>query len=94
MIWRARCALSRLTRRRRTDRLVLVVNEVQRIFVEHQPAIYFVAACFCGMALVVAISRSEALGVALVLVEVVVIFLMRSLGRRREARQGWRESAG
>ena len=55
------------------------------------PAIYFVAACFCGMALVVAISRSEALGVALVLVEVVVIFLMRSLGRRREARQNTAE---
>jgi UDP-GlcNAc:undecaprenyl-phosphate GlcNAc-1-phosphate transferase len=42
--------------------------------------IYFVAACFCLMALVVAVSRSAVLGVALVLGEVVVVFLMRNLG--------------
>ena len=48
--------------------------------------IYFVAACFCAMALVVAVSRSAALGTALVVVEVVVVFLMRNSGVRREAR--------
>jgi len=48
--------------------------------------IYLVAACFCAMALVVAVSRSAALGVALVAVEVMVVFLMRNLGVRREAR--------
>jgi len=49
-------------------------------------AIYFVAACFCVMALVVAVSRSAVLGVALVVREVAVVFLMRNLGVRREAR--------
>src|SRR5205809_4862405 len=48
--------------------------------------IYFVAACFCAMALVVAVSRSAALGTALVVVEVLVVLLMRNLGVRREAR--------
>src|SRR5438128_3199830 len=48
--------------------------------------IYFVAACFCAMALVVAVSRSAVLGVALVVVEVIVVFLMRHLGVWREAR--------
>jgi len=48
--------------------------------------IYFVAACFCAMALVVAISRSEILGVALVTVEVIVVFLMRNLDVRRGVR--------
>src|SRR2546422_1993871 len=47
--------------------------------------IYFVAACFCAMALVVAVSRSAALGTALVVVEVLVVLLMRNLGVRREA---------
>ena len=48
--------------------------------------IYFVAACFCAMALVVAVSRSATLGTALVVVEVFVVLLMRNLGVRREAR--------
>jgi len=38
------------------------------------------------MALLVAISRSEMLGVALVTVEVIVVFLMRKLDVRREVR--------
>jgi UDP-GlcNAc:undecaprenyl-phosphate GlcNAc-1-phosphate transferase len=49
-------------------------------------AIYFVAACFCAMALVVAVSRSAALGTTLLVVEVLVVLLMRNLGVRREAR--------
>jgi len=49
-------------------------------------AIYLVAACFCAMALVVAVSRSAALGTALVVVEVLVVLLMRNLGVRRKAR--------
>src|SRR5437870_3333342 len=49
-------------------------------------AIYLVAACFCAMALVVAVSRSAALGTAMVVVEVLVVLLMRNLGIRREAR--------
>ena len=48
--------------------------------------IYFVAASFCAMALVVAVRRSAALGSALVMVEVLVVLLMRNLGLRREAR--------
>src|SRR6266699_3913042 len=48
--------------------------------------IYFVAACFCAMALVVAVSRSAALGTALVVVEVLVVLLMRNLGVRGHAR--------
>src|SRR5436309_7719876 len=48
--------------------------------------IYVVAACFCAMALVVAVSRSAVLGTALVVVEGVVVLLMRNLGLRREAR--------
>ena len=48
--------------------------------------IYLVAACFCAMALVVAVSRSAALGTALVVVEVLVVLLMRNLGVRRKAR--------
>ena len=46
-------------------------------------AIYLVAACFCAMALVVAVSRSAALGTALVVVEVLVVLLMRNLGIRQ-----------
>ncbi|HEX9255920.1 MAG TPA: MraY family glycosyltransferase, partial [Candidatus Angelobacter sp.] len=48
--------------------------------------IYGVAACFCAMALVVAVGRSAALGTALVVVEVLVVFLMRNLGVRGHAR--------
>jgi UDP-GlcNAc:undecaprenyl-phosphate/decaprenyl-phosphate GlcNAc-1-phosphate transferase len=48
--------------------------------------IYCVAACFCMMALVVAVSRSAALGVAMVVVEVAVVFLMRNLHVRPKAR--------
>src|SRR5437867_11827079 len=48
--------------------------------------IYLVAACFCAMALLVAVSRSAALGSALVGVEVLVVLLMRNLGVRRKAR--------
>src|SRR5207249_3446699 len=44
--------------------------------------IYGVAASFCAMALVVAVIRSAALGAALVVVEVLVVFLMRNLGVR------------
>ena len=47
--------------------------------------IYFVAACFCAMALVVAVSRSAALGASLVMVEVLVVFVMRNSGVRRHA---------
>src|SRR5437867_7623941 len=50
------------------------------------PVIYGVAASFCAMALLVAISRSAELGTALVVVEVLVVFLMRNLGVRRKAR--------
>ena len=42
--------------------------------------IYFVAACFCAMALIVAVSRSAELGIALVIVEVAVVLLLRSVG--------------
>ena len=48
--------------------------------------IYSVAACFCAMALVVSVSRSAMLGMVLVLVEVAVVFLMRTIGVRGEAR--------
>ncbi len=48
--------------------------------------IYFVAACFCAMALLVSVSRSATLGSVLVIVEVLVVFLMRTMGIRREAR--------
>jgi len=48
--------------------------------------IYGVAACFCAMALAVAVGRSAALGTALVVVEVLVVFLMRNLGVRGHAR--------
>src|SRR6059036_3589455 len=44
--------------------------------------IFFVAACFCAMAAVVSVSRSAELGTALVVVEVLVVFLMRNLGVR------------
>ncbi len=47
--------------------------------------IYFVAACFCAMALIVAVSRSAELGIALVIVEVAVVLLLRSVGAVREA---------
>ena len=47
--------------------------------------IYLVAACFCAMALVVAVSRSAALGAALVIVEVLVVLFMRNSGVRRQA---------
>jgi UDP-GlcNAc:undecaprenyl-phosphate GlcNAc-1-phosphate transferase len=47
--------------------------------------IYLVAASFCVMALVVSISRNALLGALLVVVEVGVIFLMRTIGARHEA---------
>jgi len=47
--------------------------------------IYFVAACFCAMALIVAVSRSAELGIALVIVEIAVVLLLRSVGAVREA---------
>ena len=47
--------------------------------------IYLVAACFCIMALIVSVSRSAVLGTALVVVEIAVVLLMRSIGVRREA---------
>src|SRR6058998_397931 len=47
--------------------------------------IYFVAACFCAMALIVAVSRSAELGIALVIVEVAVVLLLRSVGMRRRS---------
>ncbi len=46
--------------------------------------IYAVVASFCGMALIVALSRSATLGIALILVEVIVVLLLRNLGIRRE----------
>ena len=49
-------------------------------------AIYVVAASFCVMALIVAVSRSAFLGIALILVEVVVVLLMRNREVRREVR--------
>jgi UDP-GlcNAc:undecaprenyl-phosphate GlcNAc-1-phosphate transferase len=48
-------------------------------------AIYIVAAVFCAMALAVSLSRSPNLGVALIVVEVLVIILMRHTGSLREA---------
>src|SRR3989475_1999221 len=48
--------------------------------------IYFVAACFCAMALIVSVSRSAVLGAVLVIVEILVVFLMRSAGVRHKAR--------
>ena len=48
--------------------------------------IYFVASFFCVMALIVAISRSASLGLALVVVEVMVVLLMRNLRFRPKAR--------
>src|SRR5438093_2357875 len=48
--------------------------------------IYFVAACFCAMALIVSVSRSAMLGTILVIVEILVVFLMRSVGVRHKAR--------
>jgi hypothetical protein len=47
--------------------------------------IYCVAAFFCMMALAVAVSRSAVLGVALVAVEVAVVFLMRNMGVQPKA---------
>src|SRR5207237_2468873 len=54
-------------------------NHVHHLMVRASPerkqivlVIYFVAACFCGMALVVSISRSATLGFALVAMEVMV----------------------
>src|SRR5207237_536347 len=48
--------------------------------------IYFVAGCFCAMALIASVSRSAVLGSVLVIVEIVVVFLMRSAGVRHKAR--------
>jgi UDP-GlcNAc:undecaprenyl-phosphate GlcNAc-1-phosphate transferase len=48
--------------------------------------IYLVAASFCTMALVVAVSRSASLGIALVIVEVLVVLLMRNLKMPVKAR--------
>ncbi len=50
------------------------------------PIIYALATCFCAMSLMVALSRSAQLGIVLVMVETLVIFLIRRLGVRREAR--------
>jgi hypothetical protein len=47
--------------------------------------IYSVAASFCGMALIVSLSRSAALGASLVIVEIAVVLFMRRIGARREA---------
>jgi UDP-GlcNAc:undecaprenyl-phosphate GlcNAc-1-phosphate transferase len=47
--------------------------------------ICFVAACFSAMALIVAVSRSATLGIALVIVEIAVVVLLRSIGIRRQA---------
>jgi UDP-GlcNAc:undecaprenyl-phosphate GlcNAc-1-phosphate transferase len=49
-------------------------------------AIYFVCAWFCVMALAVSLTRSAVLGVALVIVEIGVVFLMRNLGVIRDVR--------
>jgi UDP-GlcNAc:undecaprenyl-phosphate GlcNAc-1-phosphate transferase len=49
--------------------------------------IYAVVLCFCAMALVVAITGANLLGVALVVVEFAVIFGMRQLGLAMEARR-------
>jgi len=59
-----------------------VAPERQRIVY----VIYSVAACFCAMALIVSFSRSGRLGAALVLVEIAVVFSLRRIGVRREAR--------
>src|SRR5262249_49350259 len=48
--------------------------------------IYFVAACFFGMALIVSVSRSAVLGTSLIILEIGVVMLMRRIGVRREAR--------
>jgi len=48
--------------------------------------IYCVSALFCVMALAVAISRSAVLGLALAIVEMVVVFLMRNLAILQSAR--------
>jgi UDP-GlcNAc:undecaprenyl-phosphate GlcNAc-1-phosphate transferase len=44
--------------------------------------IYSLAASFCAMALIVSVIRSAALGIALVLVEVAVVCLMRTIGHK------------
>jgi UDP-GlcNAc:undecaprenyl-phosphate/decaprenyl-phosphate GlcNAc-1-phosphate transferase len=49
--------------------------------------IYAVVVCFCAMALVVAVTGANLLGVALVVVEFAVIFGMRQMGLAMEARR-------
>jgi UDP-GlcNAc:undecaprenyl-phosphate GlcNAc-1-phosphate transferase len=49
--------------------------------------IYAVVVCFCAMALVVAITGANLLGVALIVVEFAVIFGMRQMGLAMEARR-------
>ena len=62
-------------------RMARVAPQFKRIVL----VIYFVAACFCAMALIVAVSRSAELGIALVIVEVAVVLLLRSVGMRRRS---------
>src|SRR5262249_1476244 len=62
-------------------RMAHVARELKQIVL----VIYFVAACFCAMALIVAVSRSAALGTALVIVEIAVVVLLRNMGIRRQA---------
>src|SRR5262249_44859136 len=53
-------------------------HRMARVAREHKQivlAIYLVAACFCGLALIVAVSRSAELGAALVIVEIAVVLL-------------------
>jgi len=49
--------------------------------------IYAVVVCFCAMALVVAVTGANLLGVALLVVEFAVIFGMRQMGLAMEARR-------
>src|SRR5205823_3944845 len=49
--------------------------------------IYLVTASFCAMALVVTVSRSAPLGIALVIVEVLVVLLMRNVKKPVNARR-------
>jgi len=69
-------------------------NHVHHLMVRAAPerkqivlVIYVVAAIFCGMSLIVSLSRSVRLGFALVVVEVIVVLIMRNMGVRKEARE-------
>ncbi len=81
-------ALRRFGRMFQADR-----NHVHHLMARTAPSrkqivlvIYCVAASFCLMALLVAVSRSAVLGVALVIVEVAVVALMRNTGIDSRAR--------